>query len=153
MCKCRNDQLDELIGTNQGKHGALIPVLQGAQRIMGYLSHDTMRAISRGLKVPLAQVYGTATFYSQFKFAPTGEHTISVCMGTACYVRGAERTLGRISELIETPAGKTSGDGKFNLEVTRCVGACGLAPVVTVDTDVHSNIKIDQVRELIEKYR
>ena len=123
-------QLDNVIAELKGEKGALMRVLQSAQEIYGYLPIEVQRQISIKMDVPLAEVYGVSTFYSQFALNPKGQIAISVCLGTACYVKGAQDLLDKISSIIGISAGETSADGKYSLEATRCVGACGLAPVV-----------------------
>ena len=142
----------ELVRGKKDVKGALIPVLQEAQGILGYLPGEALSIISKELRIPLANVYGVASFYSQFRLKPSGRHRISVCMGTACYVRGAERLLEKIMELLKTGCGETTPDLLFSLEQTRCVGACGLAPVVTVGGDVYGNVTPEGIPKILEKY-
>ena len=133
--------------------GALIPALQKAQAIYGYLPIEVQSIIAEGLDIPLEEVYGVATFYSQFTLTPKGKHPISVCMGTACYVKGAGLILEKFSELLGIKSGESTPDGTFSLDGVRCIGACGLAPVITVGEDVYGRLTPDDVGDIIEKYR
>ena len=146
-------QLQELIDAHKNEKGALMPVLQGAQGIFGCVSEDVQKAIAEGLGVTLSEVYGVATFYSQFRLEPNGKYTISVCLGTACYVKGSQKVLDRLSEELQTPVGKTSPDGLFTLNATRCLGACGLAPVMTINDEVYGRLVPDDIPGILAKYR
>lgn len=133
--------------------GALMPVLQEAQEVFGYLPREIMQLISRTLKIPMAEIYGVATFYSQFSFIPKGKNIISVCLGTACYVKGAQAILEEIEAVLGIKAGSTTPDLKFSIDSTRCVGDCSLAPVIVINEDVYAKVTKNKVKELIEKYR
>ena len=133
--------------------GSLITILQKAQEIYGYLPIEIQSLVARELGIPMEKVYGVATFYSQFALNPKGEYTISVCLGTACYVKGAQDVFDKISEMLGIQAGGITPDGKFSLEATRCIGACGLAPVMTVNSDVYGKLTADMVPEILAKYR
>lgn len=130
-----------------------MPIMQYAQGIYGYLPIEIQSLIARELGIPMEKVYGVATFYSQFALNPKGEYTISVCLGTACYVKGAQDVFDKISEMLGIQAGGITPDGKFSLEATRCIGACGLAPVMTVNSDVYGKLTADMVPEILAKYR
>ena len=145
--------LQELIESHKGQPGALMPVLQGAQEIFGCVPEDVQKIIAEGLGVTLAEVYGVATFYAQFSLQPKGEYVISVCLGTACYVKGSQSVLDKLSEELKIPVGSTTPDGKFTLQAPRCLGACGLAPVMTVNGDVYGRMTADQVPQVLAKYR
>lgn len=146
-------RLDEVISSHQGKPGALIAVLHQAQLIFGYLPDEALIKIAEGLGVPLSEVYGVVTFYSFFSTTPKGQHSIGVCMGTACYVKGAAAVLEKIQEELGIKMGETSADGLFTLTVTRCVGACGLAPVMTIGEDVYGRLTPDRIPEILDRYR
>lgn len=133
--------------------GALMPVLQEAQEVFGYLPLEILQLISRLLNIPMSEIYGVATFYSQFSFIPKGENIISVCLGTACYVKGAQAILEEIESVLGIKAGETTSDLKFSINSTRCVGECSLAPVITINEDIYAKVTKDKVKELIEKYR
>ena len=148
------DALAKVIGKYKDEKGALMPVLQDAQNIYGYLPIEVQKMVAEGLDVSLSEVYGVATFYSQFVLNPKGEVAIAVCMGTACYVKGAGDILDRISAQVGVKSGDTSPDGKYSLEGTRCIGACGLAPVLTINEDVYGRIaKPEDMDPIVEKYK
>ena len=129
-----------------------MPVMQKAQELFGYLSLDTMTVISDGLGVPVAEVYGVATFYSQFSLTPKGEYVISVCTGTACYVKGAQAVLDKVIEILGINVGQTTADGKFSIQDTRCLGCCGLAPVMMINEDVYGRLTPADIKGILEKY-
>ena len=132
---------------------ALIQVLHRAQEVFGYLRDDVIRFVARELKLPVSRVYGVLTFYSFFSTVPKGRHTIMVCTGTACYVRGADKVLERFERELGIKTGQTTPDGMFTLSTARCIGACGLAPVAVIGDDVHSRLKADDVKKILKKYR
>ena len=146
-------ELDRLIAEHKGEKGALMPVLQGAQGIFGCVSEDVQKAIAKGLGVPLTEVYGVATFYAQFSLQPKGKYLISVCLGTACYVKGSQSVLDKLAQVLDIPVGGTTSDGMFTLEATRCLGACGLAPVMMINKKVYGRLTPDKVPAIIESYR
>ncbi len=146
------EKLHKVIEEHKETKGGLMPVLHEAQHIFGCVSLEVQQEISTGLKIPLSEIYGVVTFYSQFTLEPKGKYTIGVCLGTACYVRGAQPIIDKIEELTGVAVGTTSADGKFTLEATRCIGACGLAPVLTVNEDVYGRLKVEDIAEIIEKY-
>ena len=129
-----------------------MPILQQTQDIYGYLPEKVLVAISEELDIPLSEVYGVVSFYSQFSLTPKGEHKISVCMGTACYVKGAGDILNKICEKVGCQPGGLSENGRFSVDAVRCIGACGLAPVVTVDEEVFGRLTVDDVDRILEKY-
>lgn len=146
-------KLQEAIETHKGEKGALMPVLQSAQEIFGYVPIDVQQIIADGLGTTLSDVYGVATFYSQFSLEPMGEYVIGVCMGTACYVKGSQKVLDKLSQELNLSVGKTSPDGRFTLQATRCLGACGLAPVIMINDEVYGRLTPDDIPEIIEKYK
>jgi len=131
----------------------LINVLHKAQHIFGYLPAEVQEVIAKELKTSVAHVYGVVSFYSFFTMVPKGEYPISICMGTACHVRGAEKVLDEFKRILHVKVGETTTDGKFSLSCLRCVGACGLAPVVFVGEKVYGRVAPDGVKEIIEEYR
>lgn len=145
-------QLDEVIAAHKGQSGALIPVLQKAQEIYGYLPIEVEQKIAEGLDISVEKVYEVVTFYAQFALNPKGRYNISVCLGTACYVKGSGDLYNKISELLNIGEGECTPDGKFSLESCRCVGACGLAPVLLVNEDVYGRLVTDDVAGILEKY-
>ncbi len=146
-------ELKKLIAEHKGQAGALIPVLHGAQEIYGYLPIEVQTMIADGLEVPLAEVYGVVTFYTQFSLNPKGEYKIGVCLGTACYVKGSGDILEKIKQDLGIDVDGCTPDGKFSLEATRCIGACGLAPVFTINDDVYGRITADDVPGILAKYK
>ena len=148
----QEEQLKSVIAQHKGQDGALIPVLHKAQEIYGYLPIEVQTMIADGLEVPLAEVYGVVTFYTQFSLNPKGEYKIGVCLGTACYVKGSGDILEKIKEIIKIDVDGCTPDGKFSLEATRCIGACGLAPVFTINEDVYGRIGVDDVPGILAKY-
>jgi NADH:ubiquinone oxidoreductase subunit E len=146
-------KLDEVIAKHKGRKGVLIMVLHQAQEIFGWLPESVQVKVSEGLDVPLSEVNGVLTFYSFFNTVPRGKHTIRVCLGTACYVRGGKEILERFEKELKTGVGGTTEDREFSLEINRCVGACGLAPVVTVGPDIYRRVKLDKVPGIVAKYK
>ncbi len=145
-------KLQEVIDVNKERKGALMPVLHEGQKIFGCLPLEVQRKISEELRIPLSEVYGVVTFYSQFSLEPKGEYVIGVCMGTACYVKGSQDIIDKVQEIINIEPGENSEDGKFTLVATRCIGACGLAPVITINEDVYGRLKVEDVPGILEKY-
>ncbi len=146
-------ELMSVIAKYKDQDGALIPVLHQAQEIYGYLPIEVQTMIADGLSVPLAEVYGVVTFYTQFSLNPKGEYKIGVCLGTACYVKGSGDILDKFKELLGIDVDGCTSDGKFSLEATRCIGACGLAPVFTINEDVYGRITADDVPGILAKYQ
>ena len=146
-------QLQEAINRHKGEPGALMPVLQEAQNIFGYVPLDVQEQIADGLDTTLSEVYGVATFYSQFSLEPKGQYVVGVCLGTACYVKGSQKVLDKLSEELKIPVGKTTEDGRFTLNATRCLGACGLAPVMTIGGEVHAKMDPDKALALLDAIR
>ena len=151
--KAQEEQLYAVIDELKGTPGALMPVLQKAQDIYGYLPIEVQKIIATRMGVSLEEVFGVSSFYSQFVLNPKGETAIAVCMGTACYVKGSGDILDKITEILGLPAGSTTADGKYSLEATRCIGACGLAPVLTVNNEVYGKLQASDVAGIIEKYK
>lgn len=146
--------LDQYIDGLKKKEGALINILHEAQDIFGYLPQDLQLFIARKLEIPAAKVFGVVTFYSYFTTEPRGQHTINVCMGTACFVKGADKILKEFKKRLKIEEGKNmSEDGMFTLNSLRCVGACGLAPVVLVDGKVYGRVKVEDVEKILGNYR
>ena len=149
----KDAQLKQVMQEFKDVKGALMSVLQKAQGIYGYLPVEVQKKVAEGMDVSLAEIYGIVTFYSQFLLNPKGEVSIAVCMGTACYVRGAGDILDKIAANISVKSGDTSSDGKYSLEGVRCIGACGLAPVITINEDVYGRLKLEDVDGILEKYK
>ena len=151
--KEKYDALDAAIARHKDEPGALMPVLQEAQNIFGYVPQDVQQIIADGLGTSLAEVYGVATFYAQFSLEPKGQYVVGVCLGTACYVKGSQKVLDKLSEELKIPVGKTTPDGVFTLNATRCLGACGLAPVMMINDEVYGRLTPDEVPAILNKYR
>lgn len=158
-CCCGSSQRDErlekvkeVIACNKNTKGALIPILHEVQDIYGYLPEDVLHLVSDELNVPMSEIYGVATFYSIFSLKPKGEHIIRVCLGTACYVKGSQLIIDKLSQVLNIDVGDTTKDGKFTLEATRCLGACGLAPVMTIGEKVYGRLSPDDIPEILKEY-
>ncbi len=146
-------KLDEVIAAHKHDKSQLMAVMQQAQDIYGYLPKEVQVMIAEGMDVPMEKVYGVATFYAQFSLSPKGKYNISVCLGTACYVKGAGDIFDKFSELLGIGADECTPDGKFSLTACRCIGACGLAPVLTVNDEVYGRLTADDVAGILEKYK
>jgi len=147
------ETLENYIDALEDKDGSLINVLHKAQELFGYLPQDVQLFIARKMDIPAAKVFGVVSFYSYFESNPVGKHKISVCMGTACFVTGAEKILEEFEKELLIENGETTKDGMFTLKDVRCIGACGLAPVVLFDDQIYGHVTVDGVREILEKYR
>ncbi len=144
-------ELDSYIETLKGQDGALIPVLHKAQEIFGYLPEEIMSHVAKKLGIPAAKVYGVVSFYSFFTMTPKGKFNVNVCLGTACFVRGAEKVRNEFEKHLDIKPGETSEDGLFSLSTIRCIGACGLAPVVMVNEKVYGRVKPEDVSGIIDE--
>lgn len=160
VCSCENGKetdfslLDNIIEENRDNEGILINVLHKAQTHYGALTPQIQKRISEGLNIPLSEVYGTITFYHFFTMVPKGKYVVKICTGTACYVRGANKLVEKFSEKLGIEVGGTTDDGLFSLETVRCVGACSLAPVVTVnDEDIFKRVSAKEIDDIIAKYK
>ena len=145
-------ELYKVIEKYRNIDGPLMPVLQGAQEIYGYLPLEVQKIISKELDISLEHIYGVVTFYAQFSLAPKGEYQISVCLGTACYVKGSGGIIDKIKEIIGIDVGECTPDGKFSIDATRCIGACGLAPVMTINDEVFGRLTVGQIPDILKKY-
>ncbi|WP_113673679.1 NADH-quinone oxidoreductase subunit NuoE [Vallitalea guaymasensis] len=146
-------ELEQYIDAMPTTKGELIRVLHKAQDIFGYLPEEVQKFVGKKLKISTAKVFGVVTFYSYFTMTPKGEFNISICMGTACYVRGAEDVLNELKKELDIEVGETTPDGKFSLQSLRCVGACGLAPVVMVEDKVYGRVTPDMVKDILAEYK
>ena len=151
--KEQEEKLLAMIAEHKGMQGAMMPILQKAQEIYGYLPIEVQTIISDATGVPLEKIYGVATFYAMFSLNPKGKYRVSVCLGTACYVKGAQAIYDKIAEILKISEGECTADGKFSLDSCRCVGACGLAPVMLVNEDVYGRITADDVPGILAKYQ
>lgn len=153
-CDCVDEKerkLLEIIEKYKDSKGALIPVLHEAQEVYGYLPKNVQKQISEHLNVPLSEIYGVVTFYTQFSLKPKGKFKVSACMGTACYVKGSNLILEKLQEKLGIQVGDCSEDGKFSLDACRCIGACGLAPVIMINDDVYGRLTADDIEKVLEK--
>lgn len=146
-------KLFEVIDRRKGEKGAIMPILQEAQDIYGYLPIEVQTMVAERLGVSLEEVFGVSTFYSQFSLTPKGKYDISVCLGTACYVKGSAAIIDKITEITGIHPEECSADGLFSLTACRCIGACGLAPVMTINEDVYGRVTVDDIPGILEKYR
>lgn len=146
-------KLREILAELKNQKGALMPALQKAQEIYGYLPVEVQKMVADGLDIHLEEVYGVATFYSQFSLNPKGKYKVSVCLGTACYVKGAGEIFDKVSKNLGIDNGECTEDGKFSLDACRCIGACGLAPVLTINEDVYGRLTADEIPEILSKYK
>ena len=146
------EAVDRIIHKYRSKPGSLIPVLEDIQEVVGYLPKTIQRRVALGLQIPFSEVYGVVTFYSFFTIKPRGRHTIRICLGTACYVRGGKRIAESISQTFGINEGETTPDRRFTFETVRCLGACGLGPTMVVDNDVHGRVKPTKVKDILEPY-
>ncbi len=149
----QEQKLAQVIEAHKGQPGATMPVLQAAQEIFGYLPEEVQIMIAEGLDIPLSEVYGVASVYAQFTMIPKGKYPISLCLGTACYVKGAGDILEAVEQRLGIKAGGITSDGRFSLDACRCIGACGLAPVMMIGSDVYGRLTPDQVGPILDKYR
>ena len=154
LCTEENFQkLQQAISSHEGKKGSLMPILNDVQRIYGCVPRKIQLYLSEKLGIPFAEIFGVVTFYSQFSIEPKGDHIIGVCLGTACYVKEAQQIIDEVkSKIAGLDVGKTTPDGKFTLEATRCIGACGLAPVMTINEETYGNLTRSQVEGILAKY-
>jgi len=146
-------QIQRVIDDTGGQPGTTIRVLQQAQGLVGYLPPPVLKTISRDLKIPLSEVYGIVSFYSFFTMVPKGKYVIQVCMGTSCYVKGGQRIIDTLKRAIGLAPGGITPDGKFSLETVRCLGCCGLSPVIAIGDDVHRKVKPSELKNILSSYR
>lgn len=147
------EKLKGIIEYYKDKKGALIPVMNEAQILFGYLPYEIQKMIADGLNISVQEVYGVATFYSRFTLKPAGKYKVGVCLGTACYVRGSAAVMDKVREKLGIETGETTPDGKFSLDATRCLGACGLAPVMMINGEVYGRLTPDKAAKILDKYR
>lgn len=149
-----NDAIGEILACHQGgSRDDLIPILQEVQDACGFLSREAVTRVGSHLNLPASKIYGVATFYNQFRFQPLGRYHIQLCRGTACHVKGASSVLEAVKRELKIEPGETTGDGQFSLEVVACIGACGLAPVISVNGEFHAKLTPDSVKDVINAYR
>ena len=151
--KTQEKRLREMLEEAKKYNRTIIWVLEETQKVYGYLPEKVLEEISSCLNKPVSELYSVASFYAVFSFKPKGKHPISVCLGTACYVNGAKDILDKISSILNIKEGETTEDGLFSIDETRCIGCCGMAPVLTIGDDVYGNVKIEDIGEILDKYR
>ncbi len=156
MCNCEKDEkgkkLLEIIEKYKNDKSNLMQVLNEAQDVYGYLPIEVQKEISIGMNIPMAEIYGVVTFYSRFSLEPKGKYNIAVCLGTACHVKGSQNILDKLKNELKIDVGEITPDGKFSLEATRCIGACGLAPVFTINEEVYGKATIEMVDKVLKEY-
>ena len=156
LCGCVDEKerkLQEIVEKYRNTKGALIPVLHEVQEIYGFLPMSVQKRISESMDIPLSEIYGVVTFYTQFSLKPKGRFKVSACMGTACYVKGSNKILDELQEKLGIKVGDCTEDGKFSLDACRCIGACGLAPVIMINDDVYGRLTAEDIEKVLEKYR
>ena len=147
-------QLEHILQNYPNAHrDKLIPILQEVQELNGYLSREAVVQIGKHLKLPTSKIYGVATFYNQFRFQPIGKYHVLVCRGTACHVKGSSALLKSLVQALKIEPGQTTRDGLFSLEVVACIGACGLAPVISINGEFHGNLDTDDIPKILKEYR
>lgn len=155
MCECIDkkikDEMQEIMNKYKIEKDNLIPILNEVQEKYGYIPKVAQLEISNYLNIPMAEIYGVVTFYSRFTLEPKGKYNISVCLGTACYVKGSQKILDRLKDRLKIEEGKTTEDGKFSIDTTRCVGACGIAPVFTVNDEVYGRATVKKLDEVLDE--
>lgn len=152
-CNKKDEKLVKIVEENKNDKSNLIQVLNGVQEYYGYIPKDAMIYISEEMGIPVAEIYGVVTFYSRFSLKPKGKYNICVCQGTACFVKGAERILDKVKQELGIDVGETTEDGMFSLEPTRCLGACGLAPVFTINGEVYGNATVEKVKKVLDELK
>jgi NADH-quinone oxidoreductase E subunit len=153
-CGCgKNEDLEKILNKYTKDKSNLIQILNEVQEYYGYIPNFAQLGISEYLSIEMAEVYGVITFYSRFTLKPKGKYNIAVCLGTACFVKGSEKLIDRLKEVLKIDVGETTKDGKFSLEATRCIGACGLAPVFTVNEEVYGKATVETIDKVLEEYK
>ena len=156
LCSCVDEKerkLQEIVEKYKNTKGALIPVLHEVQEVYGYLPMSVQKQISESMNIPLSEIYGVVTFYTQFSLKPKGRFKVSACMGTACYVKGSSKILDELQEKLGIHVGDCTDDGKFSLDACRCIGACGLAPVIMINDDVYGRLTAEDIEKVLDKYK
>lgn len=151
--KEQKDRLLKIIENHKNQKGALMPILQEAQEVYGYLPIEVQQIVADKMGISLEEVYGVVSFYSQFNLNPKGKYKISVCLGTACYVKGSQKVLDRVANILHIQPGDITSDGVYSLDATRCIGACGLAPVMSINDDVYGRLVPEEVDKILAKYK
>jgi len=149
---CGDNKFEDILKNYKKEKSNLIQILNEVQEKYGYISEKSQKLISDYLNIPIAEIYGVITFYSRFSLKPKGKYNVAICLGTACYVRGSEKILDKVKDILKIDVGQTTSDGKFSIEATRCIGACGLAPVFTVNEEVFGKATPEIVEQVLKKY-
>ena len=149
----QSEKLQEVIAKYKGTEGALIPVLHEAQSIYGYLPYEVQKKISEGLDIPMAEIYGVVTFYTQFSIYPKGQFNVAVCLGTACYVKGGQNVIDKFADILKIKPGETTEDGLFTLDALRCIGACGIAPAISINGKVYPKVALADCVKIVNEYK
>jgi len=145
--------IEKIVNSHEGEKGSLIPILQAVQKECGYISEEAIVAIAKGIKLSEHEIYGVATFYAQFRFTEPGDHSIKVCVGTACHVRGGEQVMDMVEKTLNIKSGETTPDSTFSLESVACMGCCALAPVMVIDNKIYGNVAPPTVDNILSQYR
>lgn len=151
-CNDKNTMLEKILLKYSKDKSNLIQILNEVQESYGYISENSQKQIAEYLNMPMADIYGVITFYSRFSLKPKGKYNVAVCLGTACFVKGSEKILDKVKDILKIDVGQTTPDGKFSIEATRCIGACGLAPVFTINGEVHGKATPEMVEQVLKKY-
>lgn len=153
LTKEQIDKLLQIIQKYKNDEGKVMLVLHEVQEYLGYVPYEAQKLIAEGLEVPMSDVYGVVTFYSRFSLKPVGKYKIGVCLGTACYVKGADKIIDKIEQRLGIKVGETTEDGRFSIAAMRCLGACGLAPVMTINEDVYGKLELNEIDAILDKYK
>lgn len=153
LTKEQIDKLLQIIQKYKNDEGKVMLVLHEVQEYLGYVPYEAQKLIAEGLEVPMSDVYGVVTFYSRFSLKPVGKYKIGICLGTACYVKGADKIIDKIEQRLGIKVGETTEDGRFSIAAMRCLGACGLAPVMTINEDVYGKLELNEIDEILDKYK
>lgn len=153
LTKEQIDRLLEIVQKYKNDEGKVMLVLHEVQEYLGYVPYEAQKLIAEGLEVPMSDVYGVVTFYSRFSLKPVGKYKIGICLGTACYVKGADKIIDKIEQRLGIKVGETTEDGRFSIAAMRCLGACGLAPVMTINEDVYGKLELNEIDEILDKYK
>lgn len=153
LTKEQIDKLLQIIQKYKNDEGKVMLVLHEVQEYLGYVPYEAQKLIAEGLEVPMSDIYGVVTFYSRFSLKPVGKYKIGICLGTACYVKGADKIIDKIEQRLGIKVGETTEDGRFSIAAMRCLGACGLAPVMTINEDVYGKLELNEIDAILDKYK
>lgn len=153
LTKEQIDRLLEIVQKYKNDDGKVMLVLHEVQEYLGYVPYEAQKLIAENLEVPMSDIYGVVTFYSRFSLKPVGKYKIGICLGTACYVKGADKIIDKIEQRLGIKVGETTEDGRFSIAAMRCLGACGLAPVMTINEDVYGKLELNEIDAILDKYK